>query len=509
MSKTFDQLQDVIDDAEFPALDLALRRGVHVDRDAAGWYTLLSEAQALLEAFYRRYGCELVHKTDGYFYLLPTSDQLPRRQLASQDMLVGQALALLYLDPISLERGGLVTREQVIEQLVAALGTSALMAAFVPKRKRKDEQAAQRQVRAKIAESVRRLAALGFAEPLADEQLRLRPALLRFAEPVRGLAEPAEALAKLVAQGEVAVVEDEAELEAPANEDDASERDDDAEEVDASDEESSDADGEDTDTNRSFARSDKEAEAAPNRTTTDGSSTRNNAEPDRSDNDLSFARGNHDDDSAPRSDDEGHDPGRTHTGGSVDDPRFTHSNADDDEAEAHRSDNLSFARGSRDDDSPPRSNDDEPEAHRSDADLSGARGTRDDEDSVRTSHNDGQAHEQTRADRTVADPRVAHVDNDIETDRSFAHYGTDDGDDAERGDYDRNNSDLTRTDDVVDDPRVALPSDDNGSEGTSDADSELGAHDRSFVQRDDASSYTEDGSDTDDDRDHDRSEAQP
>ncbi len=223
MSKTFDQLQDVIEDAEFPALDLALRRGYHVDRDAAGWYTLLSEAQALLEGFYRRYGCELIHKTDGYFYLLPTGDQLPRRQLISQDMLVGQALALLYLDPISLERGGLVTREQVIEQLVAALGTPALMAAFVPKRKRKDEQAAQRQVRAKIAESVRRLASLGFAEPLADEQLRLRPALLRFAEPVRGLTEPAAALAQLVAQGEVAVLEDEA--EAAAHEDEPTELD--------------------------------------------------------------------------------------------------------------------------------------------------------------------------------------------------------------------------------------------------------------------------------------------
>jgi chromosome partition protein MukE len=247
VSKTFEQLQDVIDDAEFPALDLALRRGFHVDRDAAGWYTLLSEAQALLEAFYRRYGCELVHKTDGYFYLLPTSDQLPRRQLSAQDMLVGQALALLYLDPISLERGGLVTREQVIEQLVAALGTPALMAAFVPKRKRKDEQAAQRQVRAKIAESIRRLAALGFAEGLADEQLRLRPALLRFAEPVRGLAEPAAALAKLVAQGEVAVVADEADAESgtesePESETDvpASESEEDSLELDP---DGSDADG--------------------------------------------------------------------------------------------------------------------------------------------------------------------------------------------------------------------------------------------------------------------------
>lgn len=213
MSRTFTQLQDVIEDSDFPALDLALRRGFHVDRDAASWYGLLSEAQDLLEGFYRRYGCELIHKSDGYFYLLPTGDQLPRRQLSASDMLVGQALALLYLDPISLERGGIVTREQVIEQLLAALGTPSLIAAFVPKRRRKDEQAAQRVVRAKVAESVRRLAALGFAETMGDDQLRLRPALLRFAEPVRGLGEPAAALAQLVARGEVEILEHETEAD--------------------------------------------------------------------------------------------------------------------------------------------------------------------------------------------------------------------------------------------------------------------------------------------------------
>lgn len=208
MSKVFAQLQDVIAEAEFPELDLALRRGRHVDREDGAWYTLLLEAQEHLEAFYRRYGCELVYKSDGYFYLLPISEQLPRRHLAVTDMLVGQAMALLYLDPASVERGGVVQREQVLEQLVTAMGSDALVRAFLPKRKRYDERVAQKQVRGKLAEAIRRLATLGFAEMVEEEQLRLRPALLRFAEPVRGLAEPAEALARLVAQGEVALAED-------------------------------------------------------------------------------------------------------------------------------------------------------------------------------------------------------------------------------------------------------------------------------------------------------------
>jgi chromosome partition protein MukE len=207
MSQGFNQLQDVIADPDFPALDLSLRRGRHVDRDDSAWYALLIEAQEQLEAFYRRYGCELIHKSDGYFFLLPTSDQLPRRQLSTTDMLVGQALALLYLDPASIERGGLVTREQVIEQLISALGSDTLLAAFLPKRKRQDEQLAQRLVRAKIGEALRRLAQLGFAETSTEEQIRLRPALLRFAEPVRDLAEPAAALAQLLAHGEVALAD--------------------------------------------------------------------------------------------------------------------------------------------------------------------------------------------------------------------------------------------------------------------------------------------------------------
>jgi chromosome partition protein MukE len=205
----FAQLQDVILDEDFPELDLALRRGRHIDRDDHAWYELLTQAQEHLEALYRRYGCELVYKSDGYYYLLPTGDKVSRRQLAAGDMLVGQALALLYLDPAAIERGGRVTMEELIAQLVAVLGSDALIRAFNPKRKRYDERVAQKTARAKVAEAVRHLAALGFVD-VSEDQLRLRPALLRFAEPVRGLSEPAEALAKLVAQGEVSLEVDDA-----------------------------------------------------------------------------------------------------------------------------------------------------------------------------------------------------------------------------------------------------------------------------------------------------------
>ena len=203
---TFAALQEVVLDPSFPDLDLALREGRHVDREDLVWYALLTDAQDHLETFYRRYGCELVHKADGYFYLLPTGDKLSRRQLGAGDMLVGQALALMYLDPATIERGGRVTTEDVVAQLVVVLGSDALIRAFNPKRKRIDERVAQKTVRAKVAEGIRHLAALGFIDLDDEAALRLRPALLRFAEPVRGLSAPAEALARLVAEGEVALV---------------------------------------------------------------------------------------------------------------------------------------------------------------------------------------------------------------------------------------------------------------------------------------------------------------
>lgn len=207
-SSQYTDLLSAIEDDRFVEVDLALRRGRHVDRQDEDWYAYLLEAQAALESFYRRYGCELVHRSDGYFFLLPTTEQLPRRQLSLPDMLVGQAVALLYLEPTSVESGGVVTRETVLAHLATVLGSEALMRAFNPKKRRIDERVAQQTVRTKVGEALRRLATLGFVELLEGEQLRLRPALMRFAEPVRNADSPAAALARLLASGEV-VLEDE------------------------------------------------------------------------------------------------------------------------------------------------------------------------------------------------------------------------------------------------------------------------------------------------------------
>jgi chromosome partition protein MukE len=199
----FLSLGDVVADEVFPDVDLALRRGRHIDREDQLWYTFLVDGQALLEAFYRRFGCELIHPADGYFYLLPSGDRLGRRHHSVPAMLVGQALTLLYLDPATLQHGGVIKRADALSHLAAVMGGDALTRAFNPKRKRVDERVAQETVRGKFAEALRRLATLGFVELLEAESLRLRAGLLRFAEPVRGRGSPAEALERLVARGEL------------------------------------------------------------------------------------------------------------------------------------------------------------------------------------------------------------------------------------------------------------------------------------------------------------------
>ena len=198
-------LGDAVEDEHFPDVDSALRRGRHIDRDDTSWFGFLADAADMLEPFYRRFGAELVYRADGYYYLLPTGVRLAKRYLSVAEMLVGQALTLLYLDPATVEQGGRVRRDQVLGHLATVMGTDALVRALNPKRRRYDERVAQETVRTRVADALRRLGALGFVEALGAEELKLRPALLRFAEPVRASADSTAALSKLVASGELAL----------------------------------------------------------------------------------------------------------------------------------------------------------------------------------------------------------------------------------------------------------------------------------------------------------------
>src|SRR2546427_80664 len=200
----FARLEDVIRDPLFPELDVALRQGRHIDRDEADRYAFLLDAQTHLEIFYRRYGCELMHASDGYFYLLPRGDQLGRRHLTAGEMLVGQVLALMYLEPSAVQAGGAVGTAQLVARLVGLVGERELIRAVNPRRKKYDERVAQETVRLEIGKALRGLWRLGFVEQLDDERLRLRAPLLRFAEPVRGVEDRVTTLERLLSEGKAA-----------------------------------------------------------------------------------------------------------------------------------------------------------------------------------------------------------------------------------------------------------------------------------------------------------------
>ena len=129
---------------------------------------------------------------------------LHRHRIAQRD---GQKLALMYLDPATLQHGGMVERETLLQRLSGLLGTETLVRTLNPRRRKFDERIAAETVRTKVAEALRRLMDLGFIDSVDDAMLRLRPALMRFAEPVRDLSDRQAALERLVRSGEIVLGE--------------------------------------------------------------------------------------------------------------------------------------------------------------------------------------------------------------------------------------------------------------------------------------------------------------
>lgn len=205
---SFQSLESAINDDSFPEVDLMLRRGRHIGTQDGLLYEYLVDAQRPLEAFYRRFGCELIQQTDGYFYLLPSGDRLGRRQLSVAEMLVGQVLALLYLDPATLQHNWVISRDLLLQRLSGLLTPEVLMRTLNPRRKRYVERVAEESVRGQVGEALRRLERLGFVDILDASRLQLRASLMRFAQPVRGLEDPVAALERLAAKGELMLSED-------------------------------------------------------------------------------------------------------------------------------------------------------------------------------------------------------------------------------------------------------------------------------------------------------------
>lgn len=210
MLSPLETLHDVIINEHFPKADMKLRRGVHISSEDGVLYGFLQDALEHLEPFYRRFGAELIHRSDGYFYLLPRGGGLRSQVLDSAEMLVGQVMALFYLDPSTLANSGTVKVELLLEWLTGMLGEETAVMMLNPRRKKYLETAAAKDARKGLFKALGSLDRLGFLSFHKDtETVYTRAPLMRFADPVRDFGDSADALRRLIQHGEVLVNDDE------------------------------------------------------------------------------------------------------------------------------------------------------------------------------------------------------------------------------------------------------------------------------------------------------------
>jgi len=208
---TYESLEHVIADPLFVRADLDLRRGRHIGADYdSPLFDFLTYAKPFLETFYERYDTRLVLREEAYFYLLPDRNAIPpplgQRRLSALEMLVGQALALMRIDPKWLEESRCIPETAVLELLQQILGEEKLLQ-FAQRRRGKGVDRDARKFREAFTASLRTLERQGFVRRGGKGDAAIvKPldAIMRFADPVRASGELDAALENLIAHGHIA-----------------------------------------------------------------------------------------------------------------------------------------------------------------------------------------------------------------------------------------------------------------------------------------------------------------
>lgn len=224
---TYETLSDVITDELFVRADLDLRRGRHISASNDIFlYSFLVESQHLLEPFYAAYRVRLMVGSEGYFYLLPdlnvTPAPLGSHKLSIMEMLTGQTIALMRLDPKWLATGGRVPEMSILELMEHILGQEGLLGLTGRKRGRDRENEAKN-LREQFASALRTLKVLGFIQREGrgvDAAVLPQTSIMRFADPVRGSEPLSDALERLIREGEIEDFAGEADADAANSSDD-------------------------------------------------------------------------------------------------------------------------------------------------------------------------------------------------------------------------------------------------------------------------------------------------
>jgi chromosome partition protein MukE len=220
---TYQSLEQVIADPLFARADLDLRRGRHISADYDPFlFDFLTTGKPFLDIFYGRYEAVLLAREEGYFYLLPDRLAVPpplgQRKLTAMEMLVGQALALMRLDPKWLETNLRIPDIAVLQLLEQILGEERLLR-FIPRRRGKDNDQDARKLREAFGAALRSLERQCFIKREGrSEAAVVRPlvSIMRFADPVRSSGDLDVALESLIAEGQIAEGGDETETDLEA-----------------------------------------------------------------------------------------------------------------------------------------------------------------------------------------------------------------------------------------------------------------------------------------------------
>jgi chromosome partition protein MukE len=209
-SNTYESLEEVVTDPLFPGVDHRLRTGGHIDMDDIRGYEFLLQAEPFLQVFYEGYACRLVHGQEGYYYLLSEGDLLGRRRLSTAEMLVGQILALLRMDPSYLKTTGRIPVDHILSHLEMLMSRQRLVDLLAPRARGRDAETDNRKIREAVDKAINGLARLEFlAVERTSGDVIPKKSIMRFADPVRDAGDVAAALEELMKRGAVELDDDE------------------------------------------------------------------------------------------------------------------------------------------------------------------------------------------------------------------------------------------------------------------------------------------------------------
>ncbi len=171
----------IFESHNFVEIDVVLRRGGHINRSDLSQYQFICDHYQELQAFYTRYGCNLVQHPDGFFYLLSNGGILPTRLMPKTCVHLGMFIALKMRDPEITKSSGKLTVDQLLQAIETSISLETLQRVYAPKQR---EASQYEKIREEIIKALRILEQLQFVR-LKDHVIRPMEAINRFADLAR------------------------------------------------------------------------------------------------------------------------------------------------------------------------------------------------------------------------------------------------------------------------------------------------------------------------------------